>query len=106
MPIRPRLHFVEVNNRQTQLDSGEWESGYWHAVGRDFADSLKQERGGIYFHTKQGEPSYDGGIITDYYIVDRGEWKFRHVFVYRRSPEFIGVHAGSDGWYRHIKRVP
>lgn len=103
---RPRVHFIENHNRQKQLGPDEWESGYWHAVGRHFADSLKHERGGIYFHTKQAEPSYDGGIVTDYYVVERGEWKGRYVFLYRRAPEFRGVSAGSDGWYRHMKRVP
>jgi hypothetical protein len=104
MPIIPRVHFIENNRRMHPVpDSSDWESGYWYRFGKKNAAALIG--GEVYFHAKQTEPSYGGGVITDYRIEIQGNFKGRYVFRYRPALRFVGVSAGSGGWTWRYKKL-
>lgn len=104
MPVKPRVHFVENHRRMKPIPGSlDWESGYWYRFGKKNAEALKG--GFIFFHTRQAEPSYGGGVIRNYRIEAQGEFKGRYVFTYRPSPKFVGISAGAGGWAWRYKKL-
>jgi hypothetical protein len=99
-----KLHLVEKNKRFTREDkfSQIWESGFWK-MSQDTANSLVG--GDLYLHSAKIKPSYFGGKILGFRVVEDGEWKGRIVFEFEFSPEYKGVSAGKDGWGMEKKIV-
>jgi hypothetical protein len=92
-----QIHLIEKNRGFTREDkfSQIWQSGYWK-VNEDVAKSLVG--GDIYFHPAKIKPSYFGGKILGYSVVEEGEWQGRIVFEFEFTREYKGVSAGKDGW--------
>ncbi len=99
--------FIEKMRKQRPIVRGgnDWESGNWH-VSQEKAQSLVGKR--IYFHEKQAEPSYFGGLITGFHVLpaDHPENPGRIVFVFTRDDEGKGFRAGSTGWGNEQKTIP
>lgn len=99
-----KIHFIEKENIIRRLDklSNVWESGNWK-ISCVTADLLIG--GDIYFHKAQDKPSYFGGKVTGYRVIDSGESKGRLVFEFEASMEHKGVKTSKDGWGMEKKIV-
>lgn len=99
--------FIEKMRKQKRIKDGsnEWESGNWR-VALKKAKSLIGKR--IYFHKKQIEPSYSGGIIKAFQVLpkDHPETPGRIVFTFIQDDEGIGYLAGAEGWGVEQKTIP
>lgn len=102
--MHPRIHLIENlgNMKILNKENLEWESGWW-SVTHETAERLVG--GHIYFHKKQAEPSFFGGLILSYRIETAGEWVGRVIFQFKTGLEFKGVKAGSSGWGMEKKIV-
>lgn len=98
------IHLIEDlgNMKMINKENAEWESGWW-SVTPETASKLIG--GHIYFHKRQAEPSFFGGLILDYRIETTGEWVGRIIFTFKTGLEFKGVKAGSNGWAMEKKFV-
>lgn len=94
--------FIEKMREQKPVkdSNDEWESGNW-VVKPEKAESLIGKR--IYFHEKQKEPSYSGGIIKAFHDSNIPD---RIVFTYIPDNEGIGYLAGSENWGVEQKTIP
>jgi hypothetical protein len=94
--------FIEKMREQKPIkdSNNEWESGNW-VVAKEKAESLIGKR--IYFHEKQIEPSYSGGVITNFHV--HPETPNRIVFTYIPDNEGIGYLAGDEGWRNEQKTI-
>ena len=99
--------FIEKMREQKRIKDGsdEWESGNW-AIKPEKAEALVGKR--IYFHEKQIEPSYSGGIIQRFTPLpeDHPIHPGRIVFIYIPDSEGIGYLAGDKGWGNEQKTIP
>jgi hypothetical protein len=99
--------FIEKMRKQERIEDGsdKWKSGNW-VVALEKAESLIGKR--IYFHEKQIEPSYSGGVVTAVHVLpeDHPETPGRIVFTYIQDSEGIGYLAGSEGWSVEQKTIP
>ncbi len=99
--------FIEKLRKQRPLQHGgaEWESGNWD-VAPEKAETLIGKR--IYFHEKQAERSYFGGVITGYRVLppDHPENPGRVVFTFNRDSDGQGFLAGPSGWRNEQKTIP
>lgn len=99
--------FIERLRNQKPVEKGsdEWQSGDWD-VAPAKAQSLIGKR--IYFHEKQSDPSYFGGIITGFHILPTKlpETRARIVFTFIRDKDGQGFSAGSGGWRQEQKTIP
>ena len=102
--MTPTIHLIEDLGNMKMLNKAnfEWESGWW-AVAPETAEKLIG--GHIYFHKKQAEPSFFGGLILGYRIETTGEWVGRVIFRFKTGLEFKGIKAGSSGWGMEKKIV-
>ncbi len=102
--MMPTIHLIEDLGNMKMLNKlrSEWESGWW-AVSPETAEKLIG--GHIYFHKKQVEPSFFGGLILGYGVETTGEWIGRVIFLFKTGLEFKGVKAGSSGWGMEKKIV-
>lgn len=100
----PTIHLIEDlgNMRILNKSNSEWESGWW-ALAPETAEKLIG--GYIYFHKKQAEPSFFGGLILSYRVETNGEWVGRVIFQFKTGLEFKGIKAGSAGWGMEKKIV-
>jgi hypothetical protein len=98
------IHLIERENYFTRVTGSqtEWESGYWA-----IAEALARELigGHIYFHEKQQEPSYYGGIINGFRINQVEPYSGRIIFRFEPKPDCRGVRAGREGWQQEKKIV-
>jgi hypothetical protein len=99
--------FIEKMRKQRPLQPGSssWQSGNWD-VSQDKVQSLIGKR--IYFHEKQAEASYFGGMITSFDVLpaDHPETPGRIVFTFTPDAEGRGFNAGSTGWRNEQKTIP
>lgn len=99
--------FIEKLRKQRPVVRGgtEWESGNWD-VAEEKAKSLVGKR--IYFHEKQADLSYFGGVITGFRVLpqDHEENPGRVVFTFNRDDAGQGFSAGSAGWRNEQKTIP
>lgn len=99
--------FIEKMRKQRPVTKGssEWVSGNWD-VSEGKAAALVGKR--IYFHEKQAEPSYFGGVITSYGVLppDHPETPGRIVFTFTRDDDGKNFVAGPTGWRNEQKTIP
>ncbi len=93
--IERKKLFARVKGSQT-----EYESGYW-----SIAEAKARELTGayIYFHERQNEPSFSGGVITGIRVQKAAPYKGRIVFRFDLKPECRGISTSSEGWNREKK---
>jgi hypothetical protein len=96
------IHLIETSNNFVKLQDNTWESGWWSI---DESQAQKLVGGEIYFHKKQQEPSFYGGIITGYRIEQDGQYQGKVVFTLRYSDAGRNVKADKHGWSKHIKII-
>jgi len=99
--------FIEKMRKQRPVVRGgpEWQSGNWD-VSQQKAESLVGKR--IYFHEKQAQESYFGGVISGFWVLppDHPENPGRIVFTFIRDDEGKGFVAGKTGWRNDQKTIP
>lgn len=99
--------FIEKLRKHRRLQPGgaEWESGNWD-VAIQKAEVLVGKR--IYFHEKQAELSYFGGVITGYRVLPPNHLDNpgRVVFTFLRDNDGSGFRAGPDRWRNEQKTIP
>lgn len=99
--------FIERMRKQKPLvtGNGQWESGNWDV---SVAKAQALLGGRIYFHEKQAEPSYFGGVINSYEVLpdDHPETPGRIVFRFTPDQQGRGFLAGSSGWRNEQKTIP
>ena len=61
--------------------------------------------GQIYFHERQIEPSFYGGLITGFRIQQGEPYDGRIIFRFEPKPECRDVRAGAEGWQYEKKIV-
>ena len=98
--------FIEKMRKQRPVAKGsnEWESGNWD-VSQEKAASLVGKR--IYFHEKQAERSYFGGVIIGFHVLPENhpETPGRIVFTFTRDEQGKDFLAGTDGWRNEQKTI-
>lgn len=98
--------FIEKMRKQHRiiLSGNDWESGDWK-VSPKKAQSLLGKR--IYFHEKQVELSYFGGVITGFRILPAShpDTPGRIVFAFTRDNDGTGFRAGAAGWGTEQKTI-
>jgi len=96
------IHLIEKRNLFQIIDAarGIYESGFW-AITEDIARAGRT--GNIYFHKKQAEPSYRGGVILSYRVHDGGQYSGRIVFTFQEMVSHRNVITGKAGWRREKK---
>ncbi len=99
--------FIEKMRKQRPVTKGsnDWESGNWD-VSQEKAAALIGKR--IYFHEKQAEPSYFGGVIISVHVLPHSHPKApgRIVFTFIRDEQGKNFLAGPDGWRNEQKTIP
>lgn len=106
MSVMTAIHLLKNDPALPSIEpieprSNIYRSGFW-SVPIETAKSLKGGR--IYFHERQSDPSFFGGIIRDAAIVEEGEY-MGVVFTFRFDPSCKGVKTSVDGWFREKKII-
>ena len=96
------LHILQHSQDIMMLSNKEWESGSW-SIDENKAKELVG--GEIYFHEKQQEPSFFGGIITGYRIEQDEQNKARIVFSLRYTAKCRNVKTEKQGWAKKMKII-
>ena len=96
------IHLIENMSNFVKLSETVWESGWW-SLNENRAKKLVGSE--IYFHKKQREPSFFGGIITGYRIEEHGEYQGMIVFELQYSEICRNVKTDKHGWSRKMKIV-
>ena len=96
------IHLIEKSNNFSRLQDKTWESGWWR-LDEELAKDLVG--GEIYFHRKQLEPSFYGGIIMGYRIEEDGENQGRIVFILKPCNTCRNVRTDKHGWSREMKII-
>lgn len=96
------IHMVEPLNNFVKLPDSTWESGWW-----SLDESIARELvgGEIYFHKKQMEPSFFGGVITGYRIVRDEQHLGKVVFVLQYKADCRNVRTDKNGWSKKMKII-
>ena len=94
------IHLIERSNNFTQLDDKTWESGFW-ALSEQVAKKLTG--GSIFFHKKQAEPSFFGGIILGHRVQDQGTCQGRIIFKFHYFPDHRKVKTDRARWRNEMK---
>jgi hypothetical protein len=71
-----------------------FESGFWKLRIEQTKSLIN---GDIYFHQKQKEPSFFGGIIKDCRVQTDGEWEGRVIFTFEASSSHRGKRPQKGG---------
>jgi hypothetical protein len=94
------IHLIEPLNNFVKLQNKEWESGWWNLE----ESKAKELVGGeIYFHKKQREPSFFGGIITGYRIEQAEQYQGSIVFALQYNSACRNVKTDKQGWSKKMK---
>ena len=96
------IHILEPMNNFVKLKETEWESGWWN-IDEDKAKELVG--GKIYFHKKQQESSFFGGIIIGYRIVEDVQNQGKIVFTLQYNADCRNVKTDKHGWSKKMKIV-
>lgn len=96
------IHLVEPLNNFAKLQDNEWESGWWNIAE---SEAKKLVGGEIYFHKKQIEPSFYGGIITGYRVGQDVQYQGRVAFRLKYDAACRNVNTDRHGWSKKMKIV-
>ena len=96
------VHILEPLNNFVKLENDGWESGWW---SMDENKARELVGGKIYFHKKQQEPSFFGGIITGYRIEQDEKYQGRIVFILQYNAECRNVKTDKRGWSKKMKII-
>jgi hypothetical protein len=93
----PAIHLIEKENLISRVSGSqtEYESGYWALSEQDARDLVGAH---IYFHERQIEPSFYGGLIIGFRVQQTEPYTGRVVFRFEPKSECRGVRAGRAGW--------
>lgn len=103
MNLNRCIHLIEKRRLFKHLGKNNYESGYWD-VKEEIARQLKD--GSIFFHKKQAEPSYYGGIILGYRIAQLGdsvEYAGRIIFQFHYEKDHRDIKTARSGWSNEKK---
>jgi hypothetical protein len=91
------IHLIErINNfKLINPNAYEYDSYAWY-VNKDTAEKLVG--GNIYFHKAQKQPSFFGGKITSYRVLEEGADAGRVVFRFQVSKDCRDVMTDKSGW--------
>jgi hypothetical protein len=96
------IHIIEPLNNFVNLRDKGWESGWWN-IDENKAKELVG--GEIYFHKKQQEPSFFGGIITGYRIEQNTQYQGKIVFTLQYNAACRNVKTEKLGWSKKMKII-
>ncbi len=99
------IHLIERENLFSRVADSqtEFESGYW-AISETEARELIGAN--IYFHERQLEPSFYGGVITGVRVHQAKDlYTGRMVFRFEPKPQCRNVRTGREGWQYEKKIV-
>jgi hypothetical protein len=98
------IHLIERESLFSRVSGSntEYQSGYW-AVSE--SDAAKLIGAHIYFHERQIEPSFYGGLITGFHVHQDDPYVGRVVFKFEPKADCRGVRAGRAGWQFEKKLV-
>jgi len=96
------IHMVEPANKFVKLPDSQWESGWWIL---DENKARELVGGEIYFHKKQQEPSFFGGIITGYRIEQGESNQGKIVFTLQYNAACRNVKTDKNGWSKRMKII-
>ena len=103
----PAIHIIKKDQglpsiTQTKPGSGIYRSGFW-VLAKTTAEALKG--GKIYFHERQSDPSFHGGIIMEAEKLEEGEQAGRVVFTFKFDPACRGITTSREGWSQEMKII-
>jgi hypothetical protein len=93
--VREDLHLKSVSPPDKVWDSGNW------VVATDTAQQLVGKS--VYLHKKRSTPSFFGGTILSYRVIDSGGDAGRVVFRFRFDESHRGVSTSRSGWGQEKK---
>jgi hypothetical protein len=96
------IHIVEPLNNFVKLPDSRWESGWWNL---DESKAKELIGGEIFFHKKQQEPSFFGGIITGYRTEQDAKNQDRIVFTLQYNSACRNVKTDKAGWSKKMKII-
>ncbi len=96
------IHMVEPLNNFVKLPDNNWESGWWTIAE---AKARELVGGEIYFHKKQGEPSFFGGTITGYRLEPDVQFQGKVAFTLNYNPACRNVATNKNGWSKRMKII-
>jgi hypothetical protein len=98
------IHLIERKSLFSRVTSPstEYESGFWSLSE---AQAQLLVGGKIYFHQRQIEPSFYGGVITGFRVQQGEPHNGRIIFRFEPNPECRGIRAGRGGWQFEKKIV-
>lgn len=82
--------------------SNTYESGFWKLTPKRARQAVGAD---MYFHSKQSEPSFFGGRITDYRIKTDPPWRDHIIFTLEASRHFKNKKTSRNGWSNEMKIV-
>jgi hypothetical protein len=94
------IHLVEPLSRIVRLQETVWESGGWVL---DESKAQELVGGEIYFHKKRPEPSFYGGTILGYRVLQEGTDQGRIVFKLQYRHTCRNVSTKKSGWVKDMK---
>ena len=98
------IHLIERENLFSRVNGSqtEYESGYWN-----LSETQAQElvNSNIYFHERQLEPSFYGGVITGFRVQQGELHNGRIIFKFEPKTECRGVTSGRGCWQFEKKIV-
>ena len=96
------IHMVEPLNKFVKLPDNSWESGWWTI---DETKAKELVGGEIYFHKKQGEPSFFGGTITGYRLDPDVQLQGKVAFTLSYNAACRNVRTDKNGWSKKMKII-
>lgn len=101
----PSIHIVKNDPNLPDLrpiapGSDIYESGYWSLAAATAASLVG---GQVFFHQKQSEPSYFGGIIQNMRTSDEHPGRF--VITFQSIASCRGLRTSRAGWSQEMKLV-
>jgi hypothetical protein len=96
------IHIVEPVNNFVKLEDEEWESGWWSMDENNARELIGCK---IYFHKKQQEPSFFGGIITGYRIEQDAQHPGCVAFTFQYDAGCRNVKTDKHGWTKKMKII-
>lgn len=96
------IHMVEPLNNFVKLPDSSWESGWWSI---DESKAKELVGGEIYFHKKQGEPSFFGGTITGYRLDQDAQFQGKVAFTLNYNAACRNVRTDKNGWSKKMKII-